>query len=60
MKHYAVVVLEGTYGKTEFTFNGRQPFISTSEDATIEHLEAMQKMWPNEKYAIVSFEVPGV
>ena len=60
MKHYAVVVLENQYGKTEFTYNNKHPFISTSDNAAVEQLEAMQAMWPNEKYAIVSFEVPGV
>ena len=57
MLHHAVVVVAGTYGKTEFTFEGRQPFISPDKEKAKEHQAAMQKMWPKERYQIVSFDV---
>jgi hypothetical protein len=57
MKHYAVVIVSSEANNVEFTYNGREAFITTRRQVAEAHLQFMQEWWPKEKYQIVSFDV---
>ena len=55
MTYYAVVLIER--GKPQFTYAGRDAFITSIEHLAEDHLAWCKEQWPNEVYQIVEFQV---
>lgn len=57
MKYYAVVIRQSDTYQVQFTYNYKDPFITTCNHIAEKHLQYCQENWPNENYQIVEFDV---
>jgi hypothetical protein len=55
MRYYSVVVLEK--GFPRITFEGRNPYITSTYANAQDHLSLCQESWPDLEYKIVWFDV---